>query len=70
MTHRTQKNILLTRSLVYFEKDITQKQPDEREVEGKACWKGILPVSPHVHRPGSSPNSVFLGFHGGFMNYH
>ena len=67
--HRTQRNILLTRQLVYC-KRIIQEQPDGRGAQGKVCGKrrGVSrpslsgSESPPVHPSGSSPNPVLLGF--------
>ena len=56
---------------------ITQEQPDGRTAEGKARRKGCrlhpspgcitLLASPRVHWLRSSPNTILLGFYGGFI---
>lgn len=61
--HRTQRDVLLTRSLVDYKKDVAQENPDGRDSEDREQGKGTellssLSKSPCAYQPGSSLNPV------------
>lgn len=68
-------NYQITRLL---SKDITQEQPDSRDVEGKICGKGgdlpgpllePFPKSPRVHQPRRLSGTSPFGFYGSFITW-
>ena len=73
VAHRTQRNILLTRSPVCYKRmQLGNIQMEERwramyGKQGRAFKPFTLPASPHVHQPRSSLNPVLLGSQGGFI---
>lgn len=77
VAHRTQRNNLFTRLLIYYRKDRTQELPDGNDVRGKVWRKapGLRALSrtdtnsasPCVHQSGHSLNQVLWGFLGGFI---
>ena len=79
VTCRTQRNILLTRSLAYY-KRLCRWSSQMAEFIEQGIWKGwgpsmlfflacSSPQIPYVHQPGSSPNLILLGFYGCFLTW-
>ena len=68
---RAQRNILLTRLLVYYKRiSLRNSQIEGRHKAkyGERAWSFWIPFPDLcVHQPGSSLKAVLLGFYGGFI---
>ena len=74
-----QRNILLTRSLVYYQRlELRSSHMEARHrvrcgqrVQSFCALSRctILPKSPHGHQLGSPANPIFLGFYGSFLTW-